>query len=38
MEGVSERYKKQFLALDALMSKMSQTMSSLTSQPSQLSG
>ena len=38
MEGVSERYKKQFLALDALMSKMSQTMSSLTSQLSQLSG
>lgn len=38
MEGVSERYKKQFLALDSLMSKMSQTMSSLTTQLSQLNG
>jgi len=38
MEGVSERYKKQFLALDALMSKMSQSMTSLTTQLSQLGG
>jgi flagellar hook-associated protein 2 len=38
MAGVEERYKKQFLALDALMGKLSQTTSSLTSQLSQLAG
>lgn len=36
MEGVSERYKKQFLALDSLMSKMSQVTSSLSQQLAQL--
>ncbi|MCC7635296.1 flagellar filament capping protein FliD [Stenotrophomonas rhizophila] len=38
MAGVEARYKKQFLALDALMGKLSQTTSSLSSQLSQLSG
>jgi len=37
MEGVAERYKAQFLALDSLMSKMSQVSSSLASQLAQLS-
>lgn len=36
MTGVEARYKKQFLALDALMGKMSQVTSSLTSQLNQL--
>jgi len=36
MEGVAERYKKQFLALDSLMGKMSQVSSSLSNQLAQL--
>ncbi|MGV8958948.1 MAG: flagellar filament capping protein FliD [Stenotrophomonas sp.] len=36
MQGVTERYKKQFLALDMLMGKMSQTSSALSQQLSQL--
>lgn len=38
MAGVEERYKKQFLALDTLMGKLSQTTSSLSAQLSQLAG
>lgn len=38
MTGVEERYKKQFLALDALMGKLSQSSSALSQQLSQLSG
>jgi flagellar hook-associated protein 2 len=38
MAGVEERYKKQFLALDALMGKLSQSSSALSQQLSQLSG
>lgn len=37
MEGVAERYKKQFLALDMLMGKLNQTSSALSQQLSQLS-
>ncbi|KAA9001578.1 flagellar filament capping protein FliD [Stenotrophomonas cyclobalanopsidis] len=38
MEGVAERYKKQFLALDTLMGKLQQSSSALSQQLSQLSG
>lgn len=37
MEGVAERYKKQFLALDTLMGKLSQSSAALQQQLSQLS-
>lgn len=36
MEAVAERYKKQFVALDSLMSKMSQTTASLSQQLARL--
>ena len=38
MEGVAERYKKQFLALDSLMGKLQQSSSALSQQLAQLSG
>ncbi|MNN98497.1 flagellar capping protein [compost metagenome] len=38
MEGVAERYKKQFLALDTLMGKLSQSSAALQQQLAQLSG
>jgi len=38
MEGVAERYKKQFLALDSLMSKLQQSSTALSQQLAQLSG
>ncbi|WP_449466853.1 flagellar filament capping protein FliD [Stenotrophomonas humi] len=38
MEGVAERYKKQFLALDSLMGKLSQSSAALQQQLAQLSG
>jgi len=38
MEGVAERYKKQFLALDTLMGKLQQSSSALSQQLAQLSG
>lgn len=37
MDGVAERYKKQFLALDTLMGKLQQSSSALSQQLSQLS-
>ncbi len=38
MEGVAERYKKQFLALDTMMGKLQQSSSALSQQLAQLSG